>query len=143
MNLPDKPIRNGLSSAIEGIIHDGKTVDVAESFSSPNSGWPRILIDNINTIEEGSKSCFLYRTSLTITVSDRRINVGNSNDIESIAAQILQILIPESKQDDYFGVSGFLIWGIDLQGTAVTTFEDGKYKYTEKTLNLTIKTEQL
>jgi hypothetical protein len=143
MNLPDKPIRDGLSSAIEGLIHEGKTVDVAESFSSSNSGWPRILIENVNTTEEGGKTCFLYRTSLTVTVSDRRINVGNSNDIEAIAAQIMQILIPESKQDNYFDVEGFSIWGIDLQGTAVITFEDGKYKYTEKTLNLLIKTEQL
>lgn len=141
MILPDKPIRDGLAEAITGIIHEGKTIDVAESFNAPNAGWPRILIENMNTVEDGAKGCYLYNTTVSIVVSDRRINVGNSNDVDAIAGQIIQIVNP-SQTDDYFPVDGFVIWGIELQGTPLTTFEDGNHKYTEKTINLLIKTEQ-
>lgn len=142
MRVPDKQLRVGLKAALAALVYSGQPVGVSASMSEPFAGYPRVTITSVSSTQEGSKSQFMYETDITLEISDRRINLINPNTVDDIADSIAQILVP-SLQGEYFNVSGFRIWFIDIAGTPSNTYTVTPHQYIDKNLRLTIKSEQL
>lgn len=142
MRIPDGPTRIGLVSALAGLTYAGNPVKVRDSFGNPDDVYPRVNLISFNTIQQGSKSQAMYESSCVFRISDRRTNVGDSTAVEAIADSIIQLLSP-GQAGPYPVISGFKIWSVDVEGTQANEYELKPYKYIEKNLRISIKSEQL
>lgn len=141
MRVPDKQIRIGLKAALAGLTFAGQPVAIFADMATPSALYPRVLIKAVSSIQEGSKSQFMYETDITLEISDRRINVINPNTVDDIADSIAQLLVP-SLQGEYFEVAGFRIWFIDVNSTVSNIYDSKPHQYIDKNIRLTIKLEQ-
>lgn len=142
MRLPDLAIRTSLKDALDGIVYGAVTVPVSATYNQPAEVFPRIIVESISTFENGAKGCFMFESTVTILVQDRRKNVDSTDSVEVIADQITQILAPET-DGHYPELDSFEIWIIQLRGSQTQLFDEGNFKYTSKSLTFTIKSEQI
>lgn len=137
MIVPDKELRIAIVSLLEsaGFV-------IRDTFSRPDDAYPRIIIAGISSLQDGSKSQFMYRTQLNIRITDKALKVGNSNVCDDVVNGILAVLWP-FPNGPYPVTNGFEIWGVDLNSTETNNYQRKDYFYIEKNINLTIKTEKI
>lgn len=141
MRVPDKQIRIGLMSALASLSYAGQPVGVSADMNTPDATYPRVTIKSITTLQEGSKSQFMYETDVTLLVEDRKLNIVNSNIVDDIADAIAQLLVP-SLQGEYFAMTDFRVWFVDVNSTVTNTYTVTPHQYTDKNIRITIKSEQ-
>lgn len=142
MKSPDRDIRIGLVTALEGIVYSGNAIAVSSISNNPAEVFPRIVVNNISSSERGSKSQFMYETSVTIQISDRYRNTMNVNGVDTIADAVLERLMPDPR-GPYFTLPDHAIWSITFNGSNSIEYEEKANKYVEKTIRLTIKSEEI
>lgn len=139
MNIPDKHIRKAIVSFLNGITPH----PVRDTVSLPDDEYPRTVISGFNTVQDGSKSQFMFSTSFTLRTTDKHIRVGNANAVQDISDAIMEALCPSPAGPFPVMTGGFEIWSVELQGTQENNYNRKDVQYIEKNLNITIKTEKL
>ena len=147
MRVPDQTIKEAIAYNLSGLRYgfgpDSVRVPVYDAFAEPEAPHPHVVISSLSSSQQGAKSLNMYETRLSLQIRDRRINVGNATATDYIADTIMQILLTGLPTGNNIAVSGFKVWVIELQSSPSATYEVKPYKYTEKNLILTLKTEEL
>jgi hypothetical protein len=138
MKIPDRQIRESIVELLNGAISQ----PVRDTISLPDDTYPRVVIAGFNTFQDGSKSQFMFSTNFTLRVTDKHIRVGNANQVQDTANDIMQLLCP-TPAGPFPVIAGFEIWSVELNGTQENNYNRKDIQYIEKNLNITIKTEQL
>ena len=137
MKVPDKAIR----IAIAALLADAGILTRAET-ARPDDLFPRVRITGMSSLNTGSKSQYMYTTTCTLVLEDRRVNIGSVNEIDDLADTIMGRLVP-SIQGEPFNMDGYRVKYVDYTSTPLSTFESKPYIYTNKNIRLTIQTEQI
>lgn len=140
MNVPDKNIRVGVVAELKTINYAGQPLQVYAEMVPPEATYPRVIVKGVSSTRDGSKSQDMYETTVTLVVEDRGINTVNANVSDEIADAIALKLEPII-QGEYFPVSGFRIWGLELNGSNVTSYSVKPHQYIDKIIRITIKSE--
>lgn len=141
MKNPSYAIRVAVANALSGITYDGVSVKVYDQMAASGATYPRIILENSSASAFGSrltKCQFGNDWSQTIRVSAYFPGAGrvNSEVVESIADDILQILNPLS--GPFLDLSpAFSVWNTNGAVLNTSVFSDSVGQYVDTTIRIT------